>query len=92
MSSDDRAHLSRDIVPLFWAAGGSAGRLVVAGGIEGEFAEEPPVFIDHADVSAGHEQGDASPDVIPADPDVVEPAQVTNGHASCLVHCVVAKA
>src|SRR5580658_7662774 len=62
--SGDGAHLSRDIVPDFWAAGGCAEGLVVARGIEGEFTNESAVLVNHADVCACHEQRDASADVV----------------------------
>ena len=79
-------------MPDFWAAAGRSERLVVASGIDREFADEPAVLVDDADVSAGNEQRDASADVVPADPDVTETAQVTKRHASRLVHDVVADA
>ena len=52
-----------------WAAGG----LVVAGGVEGQFAEEfAGGGVDDADVQVLDEQQDVGPGVGPADADVVE--------------------
>src|SRR5580700_5449092 len=51
--SGDGAHLSRDIVPDFWSAAGRSERLVVASGIDREFADESAVLVDDADVSSG---------------------------------------
>jgi hypothetical protein len=68
-------------VPDFWSATGCSEGLVVASGIEREFTDESAFLIDHADVSAGHQEGDARADVVPAHADVAEAAQVTKGHA-----------
>jgi len=77
-------------VPDFRSAAGCAERLVVAGGIEGELADESAVLVNDADVSAGHQEGDAFADVVPAHADVAE--AVAKGHAACLVHRVAADA
>jgi hypothetical protein len=59
-----------------WAAGG----LVVAIGVEGEFAEEfPGGGVDDADVQVADEHEDAGSGVGPADADVVEAAGVAEG-------------
>ena len=61
-----------------WAAGG----LVVAGGVEGEVAEEfAGGGVDDADVEVLDEQQDVGSGVGPADADVVEPAAVAQGDA-----------
>ena len=60
----------------FWFAGG----LVVAGGVEGQFAEElAGGGVDDADVQVADEQQDAGSGVGPADADVVELPAVAQG-------------
>ena len=64
-----------------WAAGG----LVVAGGVEGEFAEEFACGgVDDADVEVLDEHQDAGSGVGPADADVVEAAAVAEGELAVL--------
>jgi hypothetical protein len=63
-----------------WGAGWSAGGLVVAGGVEGEVAEEfAGGGVDDADVEVGDEEGDGGSGVGHADADVVDPAVVAEG-------------
>ena len=68
------SHLSRGIVAFgggLWAGFGAAG-LVVAGGVEGELAEEfASGGVDDADVKVGDEQDDGGAVVAFADADVV---------------------
>jgi hypothetical protein len=61
-----------------WAGFDAAG-LVVAGGVEGEFAEQLSVVGDDADVQVVDQQQDAAAGVGLADADVVQPAVVAQG-------------
>jgi hypothetical protein len=64
-----------------WPAGG----LVVAGGVEGELAEEfAGGGVDDADVEVLDEQGDVGSGVGPAGADVVEAAGVAQGEGAGL--------
>ena len=72
-----------------WAAGG----LVVAGGVEGEFAEEfAGGGVDDADVQVLHEEQDAGSGVGSADADVVEASGVAEGDFAVGVDAVGADA
>jgi hypothetical protein len=64
--------------------------LVVAGGVEGEVAEEFAVLGDDSDVEVGGEDQDRGSGVVSADSDVVESAVVAEGDSSDLVDAVVA--
>jgi hypothetical protein len=66
--------------------------LVVAGGVEGEFAEEFTVGGDDADVKVGGEDQDAGSGVGAADADVVEAAVVPQGDYPTGVDLVAADA
>ena len=69
---------------------GSAGGLVVAGGVQDELAEEfAGDGVDHADVVVADEQDDVGSGVGSADPDVVQPAGDAQGDAAGLVDAVV---
>jgi hypothetical protein len=75
--------------PAWWFAGG----LVVAIGVEGEFAEElAGGGVDDADVEVGDEQDDVGSGVGSADADVVEAAGVAEGDDAGVVDAVVADA
>ena len=72
---------------------GAAGGLVVAGGVEGEVAEQfAGGGVDDADVEVLDEQDDVGSGVGPADADVVEPAAVAEGDGAGGVDLVGADA
>jgi hypothetical protein len=73
--------LSRDIVSCLAGLGAwsDAAGLVVAGGVQGEFAEQVSVVGDDADVSLVDEQEHLAAGVGLADADVVEAAVVAQG-------------
>jgi len=76
-----------------WWPGWSAGGLVVAGGVEGEVAEEfAGGGVDDADVEVGDEEDDGGSGVGSADADVVEPAVVAQGDRAAVVDAVVSDA
>ena len=67
--------------------------LVVAGGVEGEFAEEfAGGGVDDADVEVLNEQDDVGSGVGSSDADVVEPAVVAQGDHAGVVDAVAADA
>ena len=67
--------------------------MVVAGGVEGEVAEEfAGGGVDDADLEVVDEHDDGGPVVGSADADVVESAVVAQGHGACVVDSVVADA
>ena len=70
-----------------------AGGLVVAGGVEGEVAEElAGGGVDDADVEVGDEHDDGGSGVGSSDADVVEAAVVAQGDRAGVVDAVVADA
>jgi hypothetical protein len=74
-----------------WWAGGSAGAVVAAGGVEGEVAEEfAGGGVDDADVDVGDEQDDAGSGVGAANTDVVQVAVVAQGDRAAVGDTVVA--
>ena len=76
-----------------WGSGGLAGGLVVAVGIEGEFAEQfAGGGVDDADVQVVDEHQDAGPGVGSAGADVVELAAVAEGELAVGVDPVGADA
>jgi hypothetical protein len=78
-----------------WSAAsfGFAGGLVVAGGVEGQFAEElAGGGVDDADVQVADEQQDGGSGVGPADADVVELSAVAQGDGAVGVDQVAADA
>ena len=76
-----------------WLSGGLAGGLVVAGGVEGEVAEEfSGGGVDDPDVEVGDEHEDGGSGVGSADADVVEAAVDAEGDAAGLVDAVGADA
>ncbi len=75
-----------------WAFGGVGG-LVVAGGVDGELAEEfSGGGVDDADVEVVDEQDDVGSGVGSSDADVVEPAVHADGDGAAGVDAVVADA
>ena len=64
--------------------------MVVAGGVEGELAEEFSVWGDDPDVAVGDEHEDCASVVAGSHADVVEPALVADGDGSVFVDFVVA--
>lgn len=79
--SGRRAHLCWDIVPC----SGRVLGLVVAAGVEGEFAEQLAVFGHHLHVKVGDQDQDPSAGVPAAQPDVVQPAVVAKGDHAAVV-------
>jgi hypothetical protein len=74
-----------------WGAGGLVGGLVVAGGVEGEVAEEfAGGGVDDADVEVGDEEDDGGSGVGSSEADVVEAAVVAEGDPAGGVDAVVA--
>jgi hypothetical protein len=69
--SRHRSNLSRDMLPRS-ARSGQA--LVVVARIEDEFPQQLAVLAHHANVQTRHQDQDPNADVLPADPDVMEPA------------------
>ena len=65
-----------------------AERLVIAGRVKGEFANEVTIGADHADSSVGDEEGHALALVCSAKGDVIEAAEVAKGHATAGIHPV----
>src|SRR4029077_13599735 len=90
--SGHRGHMSRDIEDKSRWAGGGAEGVIVAGRIEGEFADERPVLADDTDVLVGHQDVHAAAAIGGAEADVVESAEVAEGDAARLVDAVVADA
>src|ERR1700722_1504554 len=91
MSQDieDTANLHRVRGVFLWPAWWAAGGLVVAAGVEGEFAEElAGGGVDDADVEVADEHQDAGSGVGPADADVVQPAVVAQGELAVGVDAV----
>ncbi len=88
--------MSRDIVSLFGAFGWSwwdASGLEVAGGVEGELAEQfSGVAVDDPDLKILDEQGDAGAGVASSDSDVVQSAVVPQGDHAGGVDAVEADA
>src|SRR4051812_16574933 len=71
----------------------AAGWLVVAAGVEGEFADEfAGVFGDDADLEFADEHEDAGAGVVVADADVVQAAVVAQGEFAVAVDAVFADA
>jgi len=66
-------------------AEGDAARLIVAGGVEGQLADQGAVVGEDPDVLVGDQEMDGFAAVSPADPDVVEAAEVTEGDLAGLV-------
>ena len=76
---------------LGWWSGWSAGGLVVAGGVEGEVAEEfAGGGVDDADVEVGDEEDDGGLGVGSSEADVVKLAVVAEGDAAVGVDAVAA--
>ena len=84
-------HLSQDIVDSS-PAEGDAARLVVAGGVEGQLADQGAVVGEDPDVLVGDQEMDGFAAVSPADADVVEAAEVAEGGLAGLVDAIVADA
>jgi hypothetical protein len=71
--------MSQDIADKPWASRGCAQGLVIAGWIEGEFAEERAVLTDNPDVLVGDEEENGLADVSAADADVVQATKARAG-------------
>jgi len=66
--------------------------LVVAGGVEGELADELAGVVEDSDVSSGNEHGDGFAGVASSDADVVETSGVADGEFAVAVDGVVSEA
>ena len=74
-----------------WWSGWAAEGLVVAGGVEGEVAEQfAGGGVEDADVEVGDEDDDSGSGVLVTEADVVEAAVVAQGDSAGLVDAVVA--
>ena len=73
-------------------AEGDAARLIVAGGVEGQLADQGAVVGEDPDVLVGDQEVNGFAAVSLAAPDVVEAAEVAEGDRAGLVDAVVADA
>jgi hypothetical protein len=87
-SKGDPGHLSQDIVDSR-SAGTDAAGLVIARGVEGQLADQRPVVGEDTDVLVGDQEVDGFAAVSPADPDVVEAAEVAESDRPGLIDMVV---
>jgi hypothetical protein len=63
--------------------------LVIARGVEDQFAEQRAVLANHPDVLVSHQRADGHTGVGTSQADVAEAAEVTEGDPALLVHPVV---
>ena len=84
--------MSHDIVDNFRSAAWGPEGLVIAVGVEDEFAQKRPVLTDHPDVLVGHQEADGHTGVGPPEADVAKSAEVAEGDPALVVHPVVADA
>lgn len=84
--------MSHDIVDNFRPAAWGSEALVIAVGVEHEFAQKGSVLADHTHVLVGHQEAAGHTGVGPSEADVAESAEVAEGDPALVVHPVVANA